>query len=346
MHVGAIVNSNMFYNLNFFNLQTAIWMEQNAENTFMGGFTGGGGFAPNTPAMLNDAAIIRAAGSEYNFFSAIQGEPGHGRFLDIDGSENTIIGHDNCPLGSSVSDDRVVHSNSGTLQADILIANQISQGFPANTTGISSAIEVRLEPLLITEGTHEGKGGSNAVAVVVGKLAAIQGDAVFRVTISALTTTGANWVNPATATLAAAELLIVPFCCKSGVPSSNGVWDARAQTLSATGFNPNPQVTTDGEYMTVTISFTGRWAQVLSRFVTVTSVLAGRIPTVMDGHPYPIHAPTAHFANASRHLDQPSPPSPEQEGSSRDEGEMAHLRAVVASQEARIAKLEKLLLLP
>jgi hypothetical protein len=40
-------------------------MEQNAENTFMGGFTGGGGFKPNTPAMLADAAIIRAAGSEY-----------------------------------------------------------------------------------------------------------------------------------------------------------------------------------------------------------------------------------------------------------------------------------------
>ena len=40
-------------------------MEQNAENTFMGGFTGGGGFKTNTPAMLADAAIIRAAGSEY-----------------------------------------------------------------------------------------------------------------------------------------------------------------------------------------------------------------------------------------------------------------------------------------
>lgn len=333
----------MFYNLNFFNLQTAIWMEQNAENTFMGGFTGGGGFTPSTPTMLNDAAIIRAAGSEYNFFSSVQGEPGHGRFLDIEGSENTIIGHDNCPVGSSVSDDRVVHSNSGTLQADILIANQISQSFPANTTGGSNAIEVRLEPLLITEGAHEGKGGSNAVAVVVGQLAAIQGDAVFRVTISALTTTGANWINPATATLATAELLIVPFCCKSGVPTSNGVWDARAQTLSATGFKPNPQVTTDGAYMTVTIPFTGTSARVLSRFVTVTSVLAGRIPTVMDGRRYPIHAPTAHFANVSRHLDQPRSP-PEQQVSSRDEGEVGRLRAVVASQEARIAKLEKLLL--
>ena len=51
---------------------------------------------------------------------------------------------------------------------------------------------------LLAEGAHEGKGASNAVAVVVGRLAAIQGDAVFRVTLSALTTTGTNWINPAT----------------------------------------------------------------------------------------------------------------------------------------------------
>ena len=43
-------------------------------------------------------------------------------------------------------------------------------------------------------------------------------------------------------TLATAELLIVPYCCKSGVPTSNGVWDARAQALSAKGFAGNPVV--------------------------------------------------------------------------------------------------------
>jgi hypothetical protein len=120
-------------------------MEANAENTFIGGFTGGGGFKPNTPAMLANAAIIRATGSEYNFFSSIQGEPGHGRFLDISGTENTIIGHDNCPIGSTLEDDRAIWTNSGTLQAGKVVAGQISASFPANTTGADDAniIEVR-----------------------------------------------------------------------------------------------------------------------------------------------------------------------------------------------------------
>jgi hypothetical protein len=83
-------------------------------------------------------------------------------------------------------------------------------------------------------------GLTNKINVAV--VAAIQGDAVFRVTLSALTTTGSNWINPSMVTLATTELLIVPFCCKSGVPTSNGVWDARAQTLSAKGFASNPQV--------------------------------------------------------------------------------------------------------
>jgi hypothetical protein len=108
--------------------------------------------------------------SRYNFFTSIQGEPGHGRFLDIEGSENTVIGHDNCPVGSSVSDAQLIQSNSGTLQADKVIANQISQSFPANTTG-SGVLEVRMEPLVISEGAHEGKGASNAVAVGIGRLA-------------------------------------------------------------------------------------------------------------------------------------------------------------------------------
>jgi hypothetical protein len=134
----------------FFNLQTAIWMEANAENTFIGGFTGGGGFKPNTPAMLANAAIIRATGSEYNFFSSIQGEPGHGRFLDISGTENTIIGHDNCPIGSTLEDDRAIWTNSGTLQAGKVVAGQISASFPANTTGADDAniIEVREQLVL------------------------------------------------------------------------------------------------------------------------------------------------------------------------------------------------------
>jgi hypothetical protein len=377
---GALVNSNMLYNLNFFNLQTAIWMEQNTENTFMGGFTGGGGFSPNTPAMLADAAIIRGAGSVYNFFSGIQGEPGHGRFLDISGVENTIIGHDNCPVGSTVSDDRLIWTNSGTLQAEKVIANQISQSFPANTTGSTNVLEVRLEPLVITEGTNQGKGTSNAVALIIGQLAAVEGGAAFRVTISALTTTGTNWINPTTVALATAELLIVPYCCKSGVPTSNGVWDARAQTLSAKGFVSNPQVITNGYQMTVTIPFTASTGvtPVLSRFVIVTTVLAGRVPMVINGRTFPIHAPTAHFANVSGHCfsqlqalcngarrssmgncwvcEGNHQQQLESAGCGNDDlasfceqhapeqGEVAQLREVVASQEARIAKLEMLLL--
>jgi hypothetical protein len=98
-------------------------------------------------------------------------------------------------------------------------------------------------------------------------------------------------------------------------------------------------VSTDGYHMTVTIPLAANVAPILSRFVTVTSVLAGRIPTVLDGDKFPIHALTAHFTNASR----PAAAGNRQPSASTGE-EVAQLREVVASQEARIVKLEKLLL--
>jgi hypothetical protein len=194
------------------------------------------------------------------------------------------------------------------------------------------------------------KGASNAVAVVIGRLASIQGEGAFRVTISALTTTGSNWINPTTVELSTAEMLIVPYCCKSGVPTSNGVWDARVQILSSNGFAANPDVKTDGDHMTVLVPFSKPVSPVLSRSVTVTSVLTGRVPTVYDDtHTYPIKAPTANFANVSTSsnstsggvapADRPRP-SQEEEG---EEGEVKRLREVAASQELRITNLERAL---
>ena len=48
--------------------------------------------------------VIRATDSEYNFWSGVLGEPGSGRYLEVNGSQNTVIGHDNCPHASAVND--------------------------------------------------------------------------------------------------------------------------------------------------------------------------------------------------------------------------------------------------
>ena len=46
----------------------------------------------------------------------------------------------------------------------------------------------------------------------------------------------------ASVSMAAAELLLVPWCCVSGSPTSNGVWSTRATVLSAQGFAPHAVV--------------------------------------------------------------------------------------------------------
>jgi hypothetical protein len=99
--------------------------------------------------------------------------------------------------------------------------------------------------------------------------------------------------------------------------------------------------------MTVLVPFSKPASPVLSRSVTVTSVLTGRVPTVYDDtHTYPIKAPTANFANVSTSSNSTSGgvapadrPGPSQE----EEGEVKRLREVAASQELRITNLERAL---
>ena len=102
--------------------------------------------------------------------------------------------------------------------------------------------EIVLSPAVISEGLSLGKGGSNGVCMRIPRLASVDGSVHFKVTISALTLTGTNPINPAAVNLASAELVIVPWCCESGSPSNNGVWGVRANVIAASGFMSNPKV--------------------------------------------------------------------------------------------------------
>ena len=183
----------------------------------------------------------------YNYFSAVQGEPGGGRFLDITGGLwNTVLGHNNCEKGSTFEDTAYVYLNSGEINAHTLSAKTVQRQFPDLVTAPEDGQDMQmtdmvLSPSVISEGRSIFKGASNAVRVKVPRLATTTGAAHFKVTLSALTMSGGeNPTNPREVDLATAELLIVPWCCQSGSPSSNGVWGVEANILSASGFATNP----------------------------------------------------------------------------------------------------------
>lgn len=220
VYVGAIANSNMFYNLNFYNSQVSIWSEKSSENTFVGGFTGGG--FSGTQKMLDDSAIIRATDTLYNYFSAVQGEPGGGRFLDITGGLwNTVLGHNNCVKGSTFDDTAYVYLNSGEITANELSAKTVNRQFPDTVAAPTDGQDMKLSDIAFSPTVIYDKGCSDAVHVGIPRLASTSGNAHFRITLSALTTSGGdNPTNPAQVDLASAELLVVPWCCVSGSPSS------------------------------------------------------------------------------------------------------------------------------
>ena len=59
-----------------------------------------------------------------------------------------------------------------------------------------SLLQTTLPPTLLSEGSAHQRGASNALSIAVPRLAAVAGEAVYRVTISALSTAGTNAINP------------------------------------------------------------------------------------------------------------------------------------------------------
>ena len=73
----------------------------NTENSVFGGFVTGGGLT------TIPRHVIAGRGSGYNWFVSVQAEPGGlTSYFDFDNRSeaNAVIGHDNCPHGSSSHD--------------------------------------------------------------------------------------------------------------------------------------------------------------------------------------------------------------------------------------------------
>eukprot|EP01051_Picozoa_sp_SAG22_P016800 SAG22_NODE_2454_length_2554_cov_2.075356_2_plen_255_part_00 len=162
-------------------------------------------------------------------------------------------------------------------------------------------IEIKLEPVVL----RETRSTVNAVRITLPRLAAIEGEAVFNIKLTALTASGTNSINPVSVALATAELVLVPYCCVSGAPTSNGVWDVKARVLAADGFATNPLVNASLEHTWVDLPFsslegdeeTGLGA--LYRTVTARMPLAGAIPTQINDDKFPIKSPTVSLVNVT-----------------------------------------------
>lgn len=129
LYAASQVNANEFDNLQFIAVGSAsYWFEINSENTVVGGFTGGGfpgipwpvlnGHGPTGPPWTEFVGI-KGVQSYTNFFIGVQGEPGRGRYYDLDNLsyENNIFGHNNWPSGGISEDRELLFINSGSVSS-------------------------------------------------------------------------------------------------------------------------------------------------------------------------------------------------------------------------------------
>jgi hypothetical protein len=103
------VNANTFTNLQMGGItRYGMHFVNNSENQVHGLFVTGS---------RNITSVLRGDGSLYNSFSSIQAEPGGGQLFAFENgsSENSVIGHDNCPHGSAVTDDRFSMFSGGMV---------------------------------------------------------------------------------------------------------------------------------------------------------------------------------------------------------------------------------------
>ena len=77
------------------------------------------------PTSASFKSVIRGTSSLYNYFTGVQGEPGHGQYYAFDaGSEmNTVLGHDNFPNGPESHDAKFVYLNAGSLSASVELSS-------------------------------------------------------------------------------------------------------------------------------------------------------------------------------------------------------------------------------
>ena len=169
MYAASQVNANEFDNLQFVAISSAsYWFEINSENTVVGGFTGGS--FPGIPwPILNgkgttgkpwtDFVGIKGVQSYTNFFVGVQGEPGRGKYFDLDNLcyENNIFGHNNWSEGPVSEDPYLVYINSGSVSSFAgidtgkLTATSVTcQGGATNVTDLCAAA---------SEGADDGRGG-------------------------------------------------------------------------------------------------------------------------------------------------------------------------------------------
>ena len=102
VYVAKYVNANQLSGIQMGSLgRYAYLFVNNTENSVFGGFVTGGGLT------TIPRHVIAGRGSGYNWFVSVQAEPGGlTSYFDFDNRSeaNAVIGHDNCPHGSSSHD--------------------------------------------------------------------------------------------------------------------------------------------------------------------------------------------------------------------------------------------------
>jgi hypothetical protein len=160
MYAASQVNANEFDNLQFVAVGSAsYWFEINSENTIVGGFTGGS--FPGIPWPIfngegtkgkpwNEFVGIKGVQSYTNFFIGVQGEPGRGKYFELDNLcyENNIFGHNNWDEGPTSEDPFLVYINSGSVSSFAgidtkkLTASSVTcQGGTKNVTDLCAAAD-------------------------------------------------------------------------------------------------------------------------------------------------------------------------------------------------------------
>ena len=115
-----------------------------------------------------DFVGIKGVQSYTNFFIGVQGEPGHGKYFDLDNVcyENNIFGHNNWSEGPKSEDPFLVYINSGSaasfagVQTEKLTASTVTcSGGSKNVTDLCAiAREVELHRSVGAGSTREALG--------------------------------------------------------------------------------------------------------------------------------------------------------------------------------------------
>jgi hypothetical protein len=172
LYLGAIVNANQFHNLIFYKTTVATWVESNNENSFVGGFSHFGEAAPG-----QEQVVIRGTHSGYNLWTGVQGEPGgNSRYLQMSGSQNQVVGHNNCGQESYINDKSFAGMMNGGMSANSMSAHKLEsatgiiQHWPANTSSshwnetareiekaaTHDTVEMEFAPVILNETDSDG----------------------------------------------------------------------------------------------------------------------------------------------------------------------------------------------